>query len=220
MENEDFLRRPIPQRASIWAQKIAQYLAEKKVAPNTISFAGVVFAALAAAFMMLSGMTVEFSRSFLLFLAAAAVVCRLLCNMFDGMVAVEGGLGAKDGALWNELPDRIADTFILVGAGYAAASDGNGGEWVGYWAAILAVLTAYIREIGSRLGMNADFSGPFAKPQRMWAIIVACIICMFEGLWGWDFLAMKIALWVVVLGTAYTCYKRAKTLRHFLLNNG
>ena len=44
---------------------------------------------------------------------------RLLCNMLDGMVAVEGGKGSRTGEIYNEVPDRIADPLLLVPAGYA-----------------------------------------------------------------------------------------------------
>ena len=44
----------------------------------------------------------------------------LLCNLLDGMVAVEGGLGGPTGPLWNELPDRIADSVFIVALGMAA----------------------------------------------------------------------------------------------------
>ena len=52
-------------------------------------------------------------------LAAVFIQCRLLCNLFDGMVAVEGGKGTPSGELFNDIPDRIADPLILIAAGYA-----------------------------------------------------------------------------------------------------
>ena len=62
-----------------------------------------------------------------MFLAAAACIqLRLLCNLFDGMVAVEGGFKTKSGEIYNELPDRVADVLILAGAGYAMPSS----EWL------------------------------------------------------------------------------------------
>ena len=35
------------------------------------------------------------------------------------MVAVEGGRRTKSGEVFNDLPDRLSDPLILVGAGYA-----------------------------------------------------------------------------------------------------
>jgi phosphatidylglycerophosphate synthase len=51
--------------------------------------------------------------------AAACIQFRLLCNLLDGMVAVEGGKGSVTGPIYNEAPDRIADVLILIGAGYS-----------------------------------------------------------------------------------------------------
>ena len=53
----------------------------------------------------------------------------------DGLVAVEYGKGSATGALFNEVPDRIADSAVLVGAGYAA----TGWVTLGYVAALLAL---------------------------------------------------------------------------------
>jgi phosphatidylglycerophosphate synthase len=55
-----------------------------------------------------------------LLLAAAAIQLRLLCNLLDGMLAVEGGLKTPLGELYNEIPDRLADVAILAGAGASA----------------------------------------------------------------------------------------------------
>jgi len=41
-----------------------------------------------------------------------------VCNLLDGMVAIEGGLKTPAGELFNDVPDRISDPLILVGAGY------------------------------------------------------------------------------------------------------
>lgn len=45
-------------------------------------------------------------------LAAVFIQCRLLCNLFDGMVAVEGGKSTPSGELFNDIPDRVADPLI------------------------------------------------------------------------------------------------------------
>ena len=51
---------------------------------------------------------------------AACVQLRLVCNLLDGMVAIEGGKSTATGALFNEIPDRLADPLFLVPLGYAA----------------------------------------------------------------------------------------------------
>ncbi len=148
-------------------------------------------------------------------LLAAALICvqlRLVCNLLDGMVAVEHGRGGPTGPIWNELPDRIADPLFLVAAGYGAA--GAGVVWgapVGWLAGLLAVLTAYVRELGRALGCPADFSGPMAKPHRMAVLTAACAISIAEPLWRWRGQSLAIALAIIALGSALTVVLR--TLR-------
>jgi phosphatidylglycerophosphate synthase len=61
----------------------------------------------------------------LLLVAVVGVQLRLLCNLFDGMVAVEGGKKSKSGEVFNDMPDRIADPILLVCAGYAGVARGG-----------------------------------------------------------------------------------------------
>ena len=66
--------------------------------------------------------------------------------------------------IWNELPDRFADIAVLVGAGYCVSTLGLADASLGWAAAIAAVMTAYVREVGRAAGAPADFSGPW--PSR------------------------------------------------------
>src|SRR5215475_6504615 len=86
-------------------------------------------------------------RAALLVVAAAGIQLRLLCNLLDGMVAVEGGRGTKSGEVFNDAPDRLADVLIFVGAGYALRWP-DWGSALGWAAAVVAVLTAYVRILG------------------------------------------------------------------------
>jgi phosphatidylglycerophosphate synthase len=136
--------------------------------------------------------------------AVLAIQLRLLCNLLDGMVAVEHGRGGPSGPIWNELPDRISDSMLLVGAGYAAAAGGLGwASGVGWIAALLAVLTAYVRELGRGLGQPPDFTGPGAKPQRMAVLSVAALAsAAVEPRWAppGTLLAAGVALTAVLAG--------------------
>ena len=84
--------------------------------------------------------------------------------MLDGMVAVEGGRKSLYGPVYNELPDRIEDSLLLIAAGAAAGFDGL---VFGMLAALLAAICAYVRLLGGTLGQPQDFVGPQAKPHRM-----------------------------------------------------
>src|SRR5690625_6282553 len=105
--------------------------------------------------------------------------------------------------MFNDIPDRLADPLILIGAGYAAATVGLGPA-LGWLAALLAVLTAYIRVMGVSLGAPADFSGPMAKQHRMAVITAACILSLAEVWLLPQGSILAAALVIVVLGTAAT----------------
>lgn len=170
----DPTRRPLKTRNARWAGALAAWLARAGVSPNAISVASIGFAVVAAAAFV---GTIYIARPIgdsLLFLAAVVgIQGRLLCNMLDGMVAVEGGKRTPTGELFNEVPDRVADTLILVAAGYAA--DPTWGPTLGWIAALLAMFTAYVRATGRAAGAQAHFVGPMAKPHRMALLTGGCV---------------------------------------------
>src|SRR5712691_3014072 len=112
-------RRPLKTREKPWARALARILVRWRVRPNSISILSVLFAALAGAAFLLSRDAAPMARLALLITAAAGIQLRLLCNMLDGMVAVEGRMASKVGDLFNEFPDRVADVVILATAGDA-----------------------------------------------------------------------------------------------------
>ena len=138
-------------------------------------------------------------------LCAAAIVLRLLCNMFDGMVAVEGGKGSPAGALFNEIPDRLADSLFLVALGYVAML-----PWLGWLCALLAALTAYIRVLGGSLGLAQDFRGPMAKPHRMWLLVATLALAALVPAWSHHLLLGGAVL--IAAGSALTCTTRSRAI--------
>ena len=211
-------RRPIKSRASGWAQASARILAKAGASPNMISGASVAFAALGGALMALAGMSGPLPHGVELVAAAACIQARLICNLLDGMVAVEFKRGSTSGAIWNELPDRVSDALFLAGAGACAFASLHPltGMTLGWVAAVLAVTTAYVRELGRGLGFSADFSGPMAKPQRMAALTATCVLAALEPLWKGHGEVMLIGLLVIALGTALTVARRTRNLARAL----
>ena len=196
-------RRPLKSRETVWARRAAGWLAAKGVTPNAISKGAVVFAAVGGAGFWASGATEGWLRALCLVIGAAGCQMRLLCNLFDGMVAIEGGRKEADGPFWNEAPDRASDMLILAGAGMGAGAPG-----LGWAAATLAVATAYVRELGRAEGQGADYGGPMAKQHRMAVMTGAAILAIL--LPGWPVLAW--ALWVILAGAALTVALRSRRL--------
>ena len=206
-------RRPLKSRDTSWARGLATWLSRAGTSPDVISAGSVLFALAGSAALVESGLAAQDQRTGPLLAATACIQLRLLCNLLDGMVAVEHGRAGAYGPIWNELPDRLADVLFLLGAGYGAQAAGAPhAELLGWVSAVLAVLTAYVRELGRGLGFPADFSGPMAKPHRMATLTAACIISLAEPIWGWRGQTLAVALGIIVLGAAATVLRRTLTL--------
>jgi phosphatidylglycerophosphate synthase len=190
-------RRPLASRSSGWARWLAARLTTSRITPNQISVLSIAWAALGGALLLWSPGWPA------LIAAAACVQLRLLCNLLDGMVAIEGGKSTATGALFNEIPDRIADALFLAPLGYAA-----GYPWLGWLAALLAVLTAYVRVLGGALGQSQDFGGILPAQRRMAVLTIALLAAaMEEGLWGGR-LSLLVAAIMIAIGSLITCTSR------------
>ncbi len=208
-------RRPINSRQTGWAKKTARWLAQTRLTPNRISQGSVLFAALAFACFWATADTGPAWDIALFLIAALACQFRLLCNLFDGMVAVEGGKSEPDGPFWNEAPDRAADALIFTGAGLAVGSLA-----LGLAATTLAIATAYVRELGRAEGLPPDFSGPLAKPQRMALVTAGAVLTAIEsGITGTGY-TLFVTLWVVMIGTGVTAVLRGNRMIRRLKSNG
>lgn len=177
--------------------------------PNTISLLSVVFACLACAGLAGSAHLGDAARAVCLLGAALCIQLRLLCNLFDGMVAVECGFQSKTGEIWNDLPDRLADLVILVGAGYSITGHAPA-PVLGWVAGALALITAYVRVLGRSVGAPQTFVGPMAKPHRMATITVGCVVAIFEPLWAGSGEVLIVALALVIVGCVGTVVRRLR----------
>lgn len=203
------MRRPIRARDTRWAAATANGLARLGLRPNQISILSVVFAACSDACFALTPHSDTNGRIVLFLAAAAFIQLRLLCNLFDGMVAVEGGLRTKAGEIYNDLPDRFADAFILLGAGYSATSI----QWqatLGWSATALALITAYVRVLGAKAGTSESFCGPMAKQHRMAVLTVAALLAAIESAKQRPPSLIAAALGVIAAGCVVTIARRVR----------
>lgn len=199
---EDHSRRPLKVRSTGWARVLAATLSKSGITPNTISALSVVAAGLGGLAFVAAGQgAIAWTAGWIA--GAALIQARLICNLMDGMVAVEGGKKSPTGELWNEVPDRIADPLLLVCAGWAV-----GLPWVGALAGWAALMTAYVRAVGATLTGVQDFCGPFAKQQRMAGLTVAALFTAAEPLWNGHGQIMKAAVIAIAAGTAITLVRR------------
>ena len=195
-------------RGTAWAGFFTRHMLRLGLKPNTVSLLSLVCAAVAGAAMVLAARSE--SAWVFWFVAATGIQMRLFCNMMDGLLAVEGGLKSATGELFNEIPDRISDAWILVPLGYAA---GTGLSIALGWAAACgALFTVYVRALGAAQTGRHDFSGPMAKPHRMAAATIACL-----GMMILDLLHIRapLPLWTLMVidaGILLTAWRRVSHL--------
>jgi phosphatidylglycerophosphate synthase len=210
METE-ITRRPIAARDTKWAARIAAWLARNGVRPNQVSVFSVVCGGMAGAAFVVAGHGYSPVLRSAWIAAAVAIQLRLLCNLFDGMIAIESGLRTKSGEIYNELPDRFSDTLILAGAGYSF-------PWfawlpaLGWSASVLAVITAYVRALGAATGTQQYFLGPMAKQHRMAIMTLAALASAVGEFLAFAGYAITAALGLVVLGCLVTIARRCRRI--------
>ncbi len=193
-------RRPLATRSAGWAKWLAGALVKSNISPNQISLLSIL-PALAGAWIL--ACRASPLSPWLLVLVVLCIQLRLLANMLDGMVAIEGGKQSKVGILYNEIPDRVADSLFIVALGYAIAL-----PWLGWLGALLAAKTAYIRVLGGANGLAQSFSGPMAKQHRMFVMSLGCLLSAAELYFNGSLNILVITAYVIAIGAGITCITR------------
>jgi phosphatidylglycerophosphate synthase len=197
-------RRPIAARNLGFFQQLAHKLAQAGISANSISLSSAILGIAAGASLYFTRITPQPAVRIFWLAAAGCIQLRLVANMLDGMVAVSSGKASAVGELYNELPDRISDAATLAGLGYAAGAI----PVLGWIAAILAVITAYVRTLGKSVGAGSDFRGPMAKQQRMFTVTVISIFCACVPQSWQQWQPANVALIVIIFGTILTSCRR------------
>ena len=208
-------RRPIAAGFRRTAEAATQFCVRHGIHPDTISYLSIL-AALAAAFCFWKSGEIRW------LLLAAPLFCylRLWFNMLDGMVAVAAGKASPRGEILNDLPDRLSDVIIFAGV----AQSGLMNPIIGYWAAIFAVLTAYVGLFGQALGVQREFTGIMSKPWRMVALHVGAwltfVLCRSCGapIQSSGFTILDWTCFVVIAGCLQTIVVRLKRIMVALQN--
>ena len=200
-------RRPIADLFRKTAHTATRLCVRWGVHPDAISYLSVVFALAAAICFWQSG-----SHPWLLLIAPGFCYLRLWCNMLDGMVALASAQASLRGEIMNDLPDRISDVVIFAGVAHSGLMN----PFVGYWAALLALLTAYVGLLGQAVGVRREFGGVMSKPWRMVVLHLGAwltLVCLRWNDGGARFGALTVLDWtcaIVVAGCLQTIALRLR----------
>ena len=206
---EPVSRRPIANIFRVTANAATRFCVRRQVGPDAISYFSVLAAALAALLFWQSG-----EHPILLLFAPAFCYLRLWCNMLDGMVALASGKASWRGEILNDLPDRISDVLIFAGV----AHSGWMSPIIAYWAAIFALLTAYVGMFGQAVGVQREFSGIMSKPWRMVTLHAGAwltLACLWWNEGAMRFARLTVLDWaclIVVAGCVQTMTIRLKRI--------
>jgi phosphatidylglycerophosphate synthase len=207
---EPILRRPIAAVFRRTADAATRFCVQQKIHPDAISYLSVLAALIAAACFWNSG-----RNRWLLIIGPLFCYLRLWFNMLDGMLAAAAGKASRRGEILNDLPDRVSDIIIFVGVAHSGLMN----PLIGYWAAIFAVLTAYVGLFGQALGVHREFGGIMSKPWRMVALHIGAWLAFFRD--GCSFPSFTILDWtclVIIAGCLQTIVVRLKRITAALQN--
>jgi phosphatidylglycerophosphate synthase len=202
-------RRPIADGFRATARFATGLCVRFSIHPDSISYASIVAAAMAGVCFWKSG-----ANPWLLFLAPLFCYLRLWFNMLDGMVAIASGKASARGEILNDLPDRVSDVLIFAGV----AHSGWMNPIIGYWAAIFALLTAYVGMFGQAVGGQREFGGIMSKPWRMVTLHAGAwltLACLWWNDGALRFGGLTILDWaclIVVAGCVQTMTIRLKRI--------
>src|SRR5437868_6206968 len=202
-------RRPIARIFRRIANAATRLCVRLGIHPDAISYASVVAALFAALCFWRSQ-----NMPALLLVAPGFCYIRLWLNMLDGMVAIAAGKASWRGEILNDLPDRVSDVIIFAGV----AHSGWMNPFLSYWAAIFALLTAYIGIFGQAIGRHREFGGWMSKPWRMVALHIGAWATL-AFLWWNDadirFHHLSILDWtclLIIVGCVQTIVVRLKRI--------
>ncbi len=196
-------RRPIKARSVGLFQRLASALAKTNVSPNQISVFSVIFSLIVPISMWILPVG-SWSASLL---ALLGIQLRLLCNLIDGMVAIEGGKKSPVGEIYNEFPDRIADSLIFFGI-LLPFFEMPGAIALAWATSFFAMFTAYTRVLGAAARTKHYFLGPMAKQHRMAILSVLLLSIPLLDQLELQWTVAKWTFWGICLGSVVTILRR------------
>ncbi len=191
-----------------WQHRLAgieQLLINKRVHPDFITSAGVVFSTLLGAVLFTSE-----KWPLLALMAIPLAIGRLAANALDGLVARHTGLAHPRGEVFNECCDRLSDILIFAGLAFNRAVNAP----LAWSVLVLMLLSSYLGIAAKAAGGRRQFGGFLAKADRMiyLALFAPFVAWLGPEAWNWLLLAFVPALLLTLAQRARWTYNDLKQL--------
>lgn len=155
--------------------KIGYFLAKTNISPNVLTIAG-IFVSLAAALVI-----VQYG----LLYGAFAMVFASFFDLLDGAVAKATNKATKFGAFFDDMADRIGETF------YFGAIFWLVGSFAVFSVALTSILVSYTKASATTRGYKVTSGVILGRPTR----IVLLFILMLMSPW----FEITLTLWLIVI---------------------
>lgn len=172
---------------------IVQWLADKHIRPNQVTWFALFLSGLLGAFIYFSN-----GAAWSLLLLPVGLFIRMGLNAIDGMLAREHDMQTKDGAMLNEMTDVIADSFIYL----AFVSIPLVEPSLIVLFVIISIFTEMAGIVSQAINNDRRYDGPMGKSDRAFAIGLAGVLIAFELInkeWLLYYLLLAILLSIVTL---------------------
>lgn len=186
------------------SRRLARWIDAKNIAPNLVSLSSVLLALAGFLSFCLSSL---FLPGLFLLLSAALIQASALAGRLDDIVAEEGQMQTYDRVFWNEFPDRLSDTLVLSGAGFAL-----GLPSLGLLAAVGALLASHLNTMSLLQTGQEDLSGPMTRQTWSMALTITALTGGIEAAYSGTHFLLFLGLCGIVTGLFLTVAQRARNL--------
>jgi phosphatidylglycerophosphate synthase len=140
-----------------------------------------------------------------LLLTPIFITLRCMCNLLDGMVAIERKMTSTRGEALQDMVDRFSDSCTLLGVAFSSFGDLR----LGIFAMTIMLISSHIGVLKKAVGGKREYGGILGKGDRFFLIGVASIA---QYLWMDDVRGLhvlSIMLGVIILGGIVTIVQRS-----------
>lgn len=153
----------------------------RNVNPNTITWTGLLVAALASVFILLSSPEDEPSNYYLVVVSLLIFLHGIL-DMVDGKMARLHQKATPLGDFLDHAIDRFSDVLLLTALAFSPW--GGGDLRVGFFAAVMTLLSSYIGTQAQAVGVGRIYAGFLGRADRLLLLILAPLADHFMTVLG------------------------------------